>query len=72
ARASYREMHDALEKMVLTHLLDRFDRKPTVLARATRMNRVTLRKKLNQMEGNQSLVDELEGSGEEAETSEND
>jgi DNA-binding NtrC family response regulator len=38
-------MHDALEKMALRHLLAHFDGKPTVLARETKMNRVTLRKK---------------------------
>jgi DNA-binding NtrC family response regulator len=43
--ATYKEMHDALEKMALRHLLARFDGKPTVLARETKMNRVTLRKK---------------------------
>jgi len=46
AGASYREMHDALESMALQHLLAHFDGKPTVLARETRMNRVTLRKKV--------------------------
>jgi DNA-binding NtrC family response regulator len=46
AGASYDEMHDALEAMALNHLLARFGGKPTVLARETRMNRVTLRKKL--------------------------
>jgi len=43
--ATYKEMHDALEKMALRHLLAHFDGKPTVLARETKMNRVTLRKK---------------------------
>jgi two-component system NtrC family response regulator/two-component system response regulator HydG len=38
-------MHDAIESLVLRHLLKRFDGKPTLLARATKMNRVTLRKK---------------------------
>jgi DNA-binding NtrC family response regulator len=46
AGVSYREMHDALESMALHHLLAHFDGKPTVLARETRMNRVTLRKKV--------------------------
>ena len=45
AGAGYREMHDGLEALALRHLLSRFDNKPTVLARATGMNRVTLRKK---------------------------
>jgi DNA-binding NtrC family response regulator len=46
ASATYREMHDALESMALQHLLAHFDGKPTVLARETKMNRVTLRKKV--------------------------
>jgi DNA-binding NtrC family response regulator len=46
AGMSYREMHDTLESMALQHLLAHFDGKPTVLARETRMNRVTLRKKV--------------------------
>jgi DNA-binding NtrC family response regulator len=46
AGATYREMHDALESMALQHLLAHFDGKPTVLARETKMNRVTLRKKV--------------------------
>jgi DNA-binding NtrC family response regulator len=44
--ATYREMHDALEAMVIQHLLAHFGGKPTVLARETKMNRVTLRKKV--------------------------
>jgi DNA-binding NtrC family response regulator len=44
--ATYREMHDALESMALRHLLAHFGGKPTVLARETKMNRVTLRKKV--------------------------
>ena len=44
-KATYREMHDAIESLALRHLLTRFEGKPTVLARATKMNRVTLRKK---------------------------
>ena len=43
--ASYREMHDELEALVLRHLLAHFGGKPTVFARATKMNRVTLRRK---------------------------
>ena len=39
-------MHDELEAEVLRHLLARFDGKPTILARETDMNRMTLRKKL--------------------------
>jgi len=45
AAASYKEMHDELEALALRHLLSRFNNKPTILARATKMNRVTLRKK---------------------------
>ena len=44
-KSTWREMHDALEDMALSHLLTRFDGKPTILARETQMNRVTLRKK---------------------------
>jgi DNA-binding NtrC family response regulator len=46
-KAEYDTMHDLIEAMALRHLLARFDGKPTVLARETNMNRVTLRKKLN-------------------------
>ena len=42
---TWRDMHDAIESLALKHLLTRFDGKPTLLARATKMNRVTLRKK---------------------------
>jgi DNA-binding NtrC family response regulator len=42
----YDTMHDALEAMALRHLLAHYGGKPTVLARETNMNRVTLRKKL--------------------------
>ena len=48
-KATYRDMHDAIESLALRHLLARFDGKPTVLARETKMNRVTLRKKASQM-----------------------
>ena len=44
-KATYRDIHDAIESLALRHLLKRFDGKPTLLARATKMNRVTLRKK---------------------------
>ena len=44
-KSTYREMHDALETIALRHLLGHFEGKPTALARATKMNRVTLRKK---------------------------
>jgi DNA-binding NtrC family response regulator len=42
---TYKEMHEELEALALRHLLSRFDNKPTVLARETGMNRVTLRKR---------------------------
>jgi DNA-binding NtrC family response regulator len=45
----YREMHEELEALAIKHLLGRFAHKPTVLARETRMNRVTLRKKLHDL-----------------------
>jgi DNA-binding NtrC family response regulator len=45
-KLNYDAIHDALEGHALRHLLARFDGKPTVLARETNMNRVTLRKKL--------------------------
>ena len=44
-KAAWRDIHDTLEDMALRHLLTRFEGKPTVLARETKMNRVTLRKK---------------------------
>ncbi len=44
-KATYRDMHDAIESLALRHLLARFEGKPTILARETKMNRVTLRKK---------------------------
>ena len=47
AGASYDAMHDGIEQMALRHLLAHFGGKPTVLARETKMNRVTLRKKLS-------------------------
>src|SRR5206468_3991268 len=36
AGATYRDMHDALENMALTHLLAHYGGKPTVLARETK------------------------------------
>jgi DNA-binding NtrC family response regulator len=48
-RATYREMHDEIEALALRHLLSRFDGKPTVLARETKMNRVTLRRKWREL-----------------------
>jgi DNA-binding NtrC family response regulator len=52
ARATYREMHDEIEAIALRHLLSRFDGKPTVLARETKMNRVTLRRKWRELGAN--------------------
>jgi len=43
---SYRELHDHLEGRLLTLLLERYENKPSRLAEALSMNRVTLRKKL--------------------------
>jgi DNA-binding protein Fis len=51
AGSHYDTMHDALEAMVLKHLLTHFDDKPSVLARELNMNRVTLRKKLTRPSG---------------------
>lgn len=47
--ATYRDIHDQLESMALRHLLAHFDHKPTLLARKTKMNRVTLRRKCRQL-----------------------
>ncbi len=44
--ADYDAIHTEIESIVISHLLKRFDNKPTVLARALNMNRVTLRKKM--------------------------
>ena len=49
AGASYKEMHDELEGLALRHLLAHFGGKPTILARETKMNRVTLRRKCRQL-----------------------
>jgi DNA-binding NtrC family response regulator len=46
--ATYRQIHDELEGMVLRDLLAHFGNKPTLLARETGMNRVTLRRKCRQ------------------------
>lgn len=43
--ATYEQIHDELEAEVLKSLMDHFGNKPTVLARATKMNRATLLKK---------------------------
>ena len=44
--SDYDLIHGELESMVIKSLLERFGNKPTVLARALKMNRVTLRKKI--------------------------
>ena len=54
------EMHDALETMALRHLRAHFGGKPTVFARETGMNRVTLRKKLARMFPDAPPVDETD------------
>lgn len=56
--ASYREMHDEIEATMLRHLLARFGGRPTILARETKMNRVTLRKKLAQLGGHAADEDD--------------
>lgn len=43
---TYKELHGKLEKQLLELLMERFDHKPSHLAKALSMNRVTLRKKL--------------------------
>lgn len=45
-KRTYREMQEDLESITLDHLLRHFGGRPTVLARETGMNRVTLRAKL--------------------------
>jgi DNA-binding NtrC family response regulator len=45
AGATYKDLYGELESTVLKHLLQRFGRKPTVLARVLKMNRATLLKK---------------------------
>ena len=62
--ATYRDMHDTLESMALTHLLAHFDGKPTVLARETKMNRVTLRKKVLRIGAGERFVADGDGDGE--------
>lgn len=55
AGKDYDQLHDELEAMLLRHLLARFKNKPTVLARAMNINRVTLRKRLqHHFQGNGS------------------
>jgi len=43
--ASYKQLYSEVESSLLKHLLQHFGRKPTVLARALKMNRATLLKK---------------------------
>lgn len=45
----YEHLHNELESLLLKHLLKQFKNKPTILARAMNMNRVTLRKKLQHL-----------------------
>ena len=45
----YDRLHDELETVLLKHLLKRFNYKPTILAREMKMNRVTLRTKLQHL-----------------------
>ncbi len=45
AGATYKDLYAETEGMVLKHLLEHFDQKPTVLARVLKMNRATLLKK---------------------------
>ncbi len=45
AGATYKDLYSQLESTVLKHLLQHFDRKPTVLARVLKMNRATLLRK---------------------------
>jgi len=47
---TYRSLHDQLEGRLLTILLEKYDGKPSHLAQALSMNRVTLRKKLKNIE----------------------
>jgi DNA-binding NtrC family response regulator len=55
--ATYREMQDEIEGMALRHLLARFNGKPTALARATKMNRVTLRRKWRELGGEANAME---------------
>lgn len=57
-RATYREMHDEIEGLALRHLLAHFNGKPTVLARETKMNRVTLRRKWRELGGSAPAQEE--------------
>jgi DNA-binding NtrC family response regulator len=53
----YDALHDELESRLLAALLPRFEGKPTLLARALRMNRATLRRKLR---GSAGPIDETD------------
>jgi DNA-binding protein Fis len=44
-QTDYDTLHDELERRLLAALLPRYDGKPTLLARALKMNRATLRKR---------------------------
>jgi DNA-binding protein Fis len=46
---SYDTLLDQLEAVLMQHLLDRHQGKPTHLANAMRMNRTTLRQKLRRL-----------------------
>ena len=45
AGATYKQLHAEMESIILKHLLQHFDQKPTILARVLKMNRATLLKK---------------------------
>jgi DNA-binding NtrC family response regulator len=49
ADADYDAIHTRLETLLLRNLMSRYKQKPTVLARALNMNRVTLRKKCREL-----------------------
>lgn len=52
---TYEALHAELEGKLLAALLERFEGKPTVLARELGMNRATLRKKLRSMQDDEGL-----------------
>ena len=67
AGADYEQIHDELESTILKTLLAHFENKPTILARAMKMNRVTLRKKCRQFSAGQLATaesDSMPGTGE--------
>jgi DNA-binding NtrC family response regulator len=49
AGASYKQLYAEVESTLLKHLMQRFDQKPSVLARVLKMNRATLLKKRRQL-----------------------